>query len=113
MSSKTDPRAFRTRTAQLPGDEERALQFVTDEAPVDPRDAEIASLRAQLALRPATNSPATAGYEYESEKGKQAREASAFAHLTVAELVAAIDRGEALEPATGVLCKDGYYCRRS
>jgi hypothetical protein len=112
MTSQTNPKAFR-RSAQMPGAEEDANQFVTDEKELDPRDAEIASLKAELAARPANTSPAVTVYEYETPQGKLAREASAFGHLTVAQLVNKIDAGEAREPATSCLCIDGWYARRA
>lgn len=111
MSSKTDPRAF--RAVQVPGAEDAALHFVGDEPELDPRDAEIASLKRELALRPSVAQPSLVATEFETPHGKLAREMSPYGHLTVEQLMASIDAGEAREPMTSVLCKDGWYARRN
>jgi hypothetical protein len=94
------PRAH-TQTVQTPGAE-------GENVPEQDKDALIAELQAQIA---AQKLPQVV-YEPTTPKGKQALEASQFAHFTVAQLMAAIDAGEAKEPITSVLCSDGYYARR-
>jgi hypothetical protein len=88
---------------------------VADGAPQDPSEdvaAELAALRAEnAALKAKAELPQTV-FEPETPHGKIARAASEFAHLTVAELMAKIDAGEAKEPFTSVLCADGYYTAR-
>ena len=78
-------------------------------APEVDKDAEIAALKAQLA---ASKLPQVV-YEPVTPNGKRALEASAFAHLTVAQLMAEIDAGNVKEPITSMLCADGYYARRA
>lgn len=103
------------RTVQMPGAEAtaEATAEAGDSQAVDPRDAELASLRAQLAAKEEAAKLPQVVYEPLTPKGKFALEASAFAHLSVAELIAEIDAGRCKEPITSVLCRDGYYARRS
>ena len=96
------------------------LEEGTAAAPGDSDD--VAQLKAQLAAAQAENAGLKAAaevsklpqlvYEPETPHGKLARDASEFKHLTVAQLMAEIDAGNAREPMNSVLCADGYYCRR-
>lgn len=67
--------------------------------------AELAALKAKAALPQVV-------YEPKTPHGAAALSASAYASMTVAELMAKIDAGEVKEPITSALCADGYYARR-
>ena len=85
---------------------------------------EMVQMRALLASLQAENAALKAGaaaasalpsfvFEPETPHGIEAKANSKHLHLTTAEFAAMIDRGEAKEPMSHVLCKDGYYVRRS
>ena len=114
-----------TRKIHTPGaaaDELHADQLGQDAAPqtieelqalLAQRDGEIAALQASKSAAAKANLPVGV-YEPVTPKGKQALAASAFAHLTVDQLIEKIDAGEVQEPrVTSFLCADGYYCRRT
>ena len=80
---------------------------------------EVVALKAELAAVKALNARLeTKGnlgqvtYEPVTPHGAAARAMSAYNHMTVREVEAAIDRGEIREPETSYLCADGYFCRR-
>lgn len=105
----------RSAPVQVPGAEGAASAQSTntgDGAAVDPRDAEIARLRAELAAKGAGDKLPQVVYEPDTPKGKLAKEASAFSHLTVEALMAEIDAGNVKEPITSVLCANGWYAAR-
>lgn len=101
------------RKIEVPGAAQPGETEAPDTATLDPA-AELEALRAENARLRAAAQPATPSVVYtpETPHGKQAKAASPFAHLTVAELMAKIDAGEAKEPTTNVLCRDGYYTAR-
>lgn len=73
---------------------------------VDPRDAEIAALRAQLAAA----DPSTALImEADGPNTRRHRAESKHLHLTSVELRAKIDAGDVKLTDHHVLCKDGWY----
>lgn len=85
---------------------------------VDPRDAELAALRAQLeaanariAEQDAAASRPQVVYEPETPHGKANLEASAVSGLTVEQVRAAIQEKRLEPPITSYLCSDGYYAR--
>lgn len=94
-----------------------ALAKPVAEAVTGPDDDELTRLRAELAAANAKLAAVpqvidSAVYVPVTPKGALAMAASQFAHLTVAELMAKIDAGEAKEPFTSVLCRDGHYVTR-
>lgn len=97
------------RTIHTPG--QPSADAVEHAAPMDPA-AELAALRAENARLKAKPELSQTVFVPETPHGKVAMAASAAAHLTVAELMAKIDAGEAKEPFTSVLCADGYYAAR-
>lgn len=113
------PRAA-TQSVQTPGGEvdppeaaaSRALANAEHAEEAD-KDALIAKLQAQLAAKEKAEALPQVVFEPKTPNGMRALEASQFAHLTVAQLMAKIDAGEVKEPITSVLCADGYYARRS
>jgi hypothetical protein len=77
------------------------------------KDAQIAALKAQLAELTAASKLPQVVTEPVTPHGAIALAQSAFAGMTVAELMAGIDAGKYREPpVTSVLCADGWYARR-
>ena len=76
---------------------------------LDPRDARIAELEAQVAAAARLPQPV---FEPVTPHGKAALASSETAHMTVAEVMAAINTGALREPMNNYLCSDGYYSRR-
>lgn len=79
---------------------------------VEELEAALAAAQAENAELKAAQTLPQNVFEPKTPHGKLLMAASDFKGITVAELTAAIDAGEAKEPFTHVLCKDGYYCRR-
>jgi hypothetical protein len=52
-------------------------------------------------------------FEPATPHGSKALAASETGHMTMAEVMAAIDAGQLDEPTNAYLCSDGYYARRS
>lgn len=99
------------RKIHTPGQPDVDESFEHPATPLDPV-AELAALRAENAAMKAKAELPQTIFEPVTPKGKVALVASAFAHLTVAQLMEQIDAGEAKEPFTSVLCADGYYTAR-
>jgi hypothetical protein len=100
-----------SRAAVLTPGAPHAPSRAPDAAPLS-AEAELAALKAEnAALKQAASLPQVV-YEPQTPKGKEARAASLFGHLTVAQLMAAIDAKDVDEPMNSVLCIDGYYVRR-
>lgn len=79
------------------------------EAPIDPKDAEIAALRAQLAAAGVPATPDSIVFEPVTQHGAGYIAASEHRHLTAAELNAQVRKGEVKLVDHHVLCKDGWY----
>lgn len=89
-----------------------------DWEPDDSDTPQVAALKAQLKaahdqLDSSAKLPAVV-FEPVTPKGAEAIAASAYYDegITSKQLMAMIDAGEAKEPMTAVLCKDGYYAPR-
>jgi hypothetical protein len=106
-----------------PGTQSASADTQTDDLDLDdgqdqPIDAEdkdalIAKLQAQLADHEAKDKLPQVVSEPTTPHGAIALAQSAFAGMTVAELMAGIDAGKYREPpVTSVLCSDGWYARR-
>ena len=81
--------------------------------------AEIAALKAKLAAAEAEaaslrkTEDTSLVFTPVTPHGAQKLAISETAHMTVAEVMAAIQGGSLSEPQNNYLCKDGYYTRRS
>lgn len=85
--------------------EEQQQEQAARPAAVDPRDAEIAALRAQLAAKSA---PLVAA-EADGPNTRRYKAESKHRHLTSAELHAQVRAGEVPLTEHHVLCSDGWY----
>jgi hypothetical protein len=78
--------------------------------PIDPKDAEIAALRAQLAAAGGTpTTPDSIVFEPVTPHGAGYIASSEHRHLTASELNAMVRKGEVKLVDHHVLCKDGWY----
>lgn len=103
-----------SKAKQIPGDEGTSApaddQFGNDRtSATDPRDAEIAALKAQLADVEAAKKLPQVVYEPETPHGAVKLAESEFRNLTTTQLMAKIKRGDVEAPRTGVLCADGWF----
>jgi hypothetical protein len=105
------------RTIHTPGEviEDRAVDVASPPRTAAELEVLLAASEAALAAAKAAGSSKmpTTIYEPVTPHGAIARADSAVAHLTVAQVMAEIDAGRLREPVTGMLCADGYYCRRT
>lgn len=105
----------KTRTILTPGEVE-AQDDTQSPVAADPA-SELEALRAEVARLRAAAGPKQPGiiYEPKTPHGAARLAESAYASMTVAELMAAIDSGKASElPHTqSALCSDGYYVSRA
>lgn len=86
----------------------------TDSAEVIRLRAALDAANAKLAERPAVPDAPQVVYEPKTTHGEAARAANKdTAHLTTTEVMSLIDASEMKEPLSQVLCRDGWYVRRS
>lgn len=76
---------------------------------IDPRDAEIAKLRAQLAQAQAANTMPSLVMEADGPNSKRYRAESKHLALTTEELDAQVRAGKVRLTDHHVLCKNGWY----
>jgi hypothetical protein len=100
------PAAETEEVAQAPAASQDAMADV-----IKAMQAEIAALKAAAAASDAAKLPQVV-YEPQTPHGIARLAESATAHMTVAEVMAAISDKRMPEPETNYLCKDGYYVRR-
>lgn len=87
--------------------EEQQQEQAAAPAAFDPRDAEIAALRAQLAAQSAPSAPLVT--EGDGPNTRRYKAESKHLHLTSKELHAKVRAGEVTLTDHHVLCSDGWY----